>query len=82
MNVKLGKGKTIYGTGVDVELSGDEVAQAIMTYLMAHGVTVSGARTVFVNGNLCKNGKVYVDPSGFVMGIDGKRYEGCGKIID
>ena len=82
MDVKLGEGKTIYGTGVDIELTGDEVAQAIMAYLMAHGVHVSGPRTVFVNGNLCENGKVYVDPSGFAIGTDRKRYEGRGEIID
>jgi len=82
MKCKLGEGKTIYGTGVDIELTGAEVAIAIMTYLTAHGVHVSGARTVFVNGNLCEKGKVYVDPSGFAIGLDGKRYEGRGKIID
>lgn len=82
MNIKLGKGKTIYGTGVDIELSGKEVATAIMTYLTAHGIYVSGARTIFVNGNVCETGKVYVDPSGFAIGADGKRYDGCGEMVD
>ena len=77
MNVKHGEGRTEYGPGVSIELTGDEVATAIDAYLVAHGVHVSGARTVTVNGGLCKAGRVYVDPSGFVI-ADGKKISGRG----
>jgi len=78
MKVKYGNGKTEYGTGVDIKLTGSEVAMAIYTYLTAHGVHVSGAATVKVNGELCKKGSIYVDPSGEVV-YKGKRYCGRGK---
>ena len=50
MIVKHGKGRTEYGPGVSVELTGDEVATAIDAWLVALGVHVSGSRTVTVNG--------------------------------
>lgn len=78
MKVDFGKGKTQYGPGVEIELSGNEVATAIDAYLVAHGVHVSGARTITVNGELCESGRVYVDPSGFVI-HDGERLTGRGK---
>jgi len=67
MKVRKGKGTTEFGPGVDVLLTGREVATAIDAYLVAHNVYVSGPRTMTVNGDLCKLGKVYVDPSGFVI---------------
>ena len=75
MEVKVGKGTTKYGPGVEVILSGDEVATAIDAYLVAHNVYVFGSRTISVNDNLCKAGNVYVDPSGFVI-HDGERIDG------
>lgn len=78
MKIKYGKGKTKYGPGVEINLSGSEVALAIDAYLVAHGVHVSGARTVTVNGELCDSGQVYVDPSGFVI-AEGKKLSGRGK---
>lgn len=66
MNVGLGGGTTEYGPGVLIDLSGDEVALAIVAYLVAHDVHIAGARTVTVNGELCTSGSVYVDPSGVV----------------
>lgn len=63
MNVKYGNGKTEYGTGVSVELSGDEVATAIDAFLVSHGIHVSGPRTIRVNDELCDTGHIYVDPS-------------------
>lgn len=72
MKVKHGKGKTQYGPGVSIELTGDEVATAIDAWLVAHGVHVSGPRTVTVNGELCVDGEVYVDPSGFVIAAGDK----------
>ena len=77
MVVKHGEGLTEYGPGVSVELTGDEVATAIEAWLVAHDVNVSGPRTITVNGNLCKVGHVYVDPSGFVI-VDGKKISGRG----
>jgi hypothetical protein len=60
--------------GVDVVLTGDEVATAIRAYLVAHDVYVSGPNTVTVNNQLCERGSEFVDPSGFVIS-NGKRYE-------
>ncbi len=77
MKIDHGSGTTEYGPGVLIELTGSEVATAIDAYLVAHGVAVSGPRTVTVNGELCESGSVYVDPSGFVI-ADGKRISGRG----
>lgn len=77
MIVKHGEGRTEYGPGVSIELTGDEVATAIGAWLVAHGVHVSGPRTVTVNGELCSAGRVYVDPSGFVV-ADGLKISGRG----
>lgn len=78
MIVKHGEGRTEYGPGVSIELTGDEVAVAIDAYLVAHGIYVSGPRTVTVNGELCDCGRVYIDPSGYVITADGKRISGRG----
>jgi hypothetical protein len=77
MNIKLGNGKTQYGPGVQIDLTGDEVATAIHAYLTAHNVHISGARTIRVNGAIIEKGEVYVDPSGFVI-TDGIKYSGKG----
>lgn len=77
MIVRFGGGKTEYGPGVAVDLTGDEVVRAISAYLVAHGVYVDGPRTVTVNGDLCEMGRVYVDPSGFVV-YNGERLTGRG----
>ena len=76
MKIKKGKGTTEYGKGVDIKLSGEEVARAIMTYLTAKGVHISGARTITVNGELCESGRIYVDPSGFCIDKKGKKWDG------
>lgn len=75
MNVQFGNGTTEYGPGVDIELSGNEVATAIMAYLVARGIELCGPRTITVNGELCKSAKVYVDPSGCVL-KEGRKYSG------
>ena len=79
MIVKHGEGRTEYGPGVDIVLTGDEVATAIDAWLVAHGVYVDGPRTVTVNGDLCEVGNVYVDPSGSVV-KDGVRISGRGLV--
>lgn len=79
MEIGFGEGKTDYGPGVLIHLDGNELATAIEAYIVAHGVYVSGPRTVSVNGKLCNNAEVYVDPSGFVVD-DEQRYTGRGKI--
>jgi hypothetical protein len=66
MEIKFGR-ETAYGHGVKIILSGDEIATAIDTYLAAHGIIINGARTINVNGELCKEGQIYVDPSGKVI---------------
>lgn len=78
MNVRYGNGTTQYGPGVSIELDGDEVVRAIDAYLVAHGVHVSGPRTIRVNDELCENGSVYVDPSGFVI-AKGQKFSGRGS---
>lgn len=75
--VRTGKGRTEFGPGVEVVLTGDEVAIAVDAFLVAHGIHVSGPRTITVNGELCEAGEVYVDPSGFVVS-EGKKYSGRG----
>ena len=75
MEVKYGNGTTKYGLGVQINLTGDEVAIAISAYLVAHGVYINGPRTIKVNGQLCENGSIYVDPSGFAN-YNGKQYKG------
>lgn len=77
--VKMGRGATEFGPGVEVSLSGDEVAIALDAFLVAHGIHVSGPRTIRVNGELCEVGSIYVDPSGFVVS-DRKKYSGRGTI--
>ena len=77
MKVNIGTGKTEYGTGVQIDLTGDEVATAIDSYLVSHGIHVNGARTIRVNGELIEKGGVYVDPSGFVIS-EGRKYSGRG----
>jgi len=69
------------GTGINIKLSGDEVATAIDFYLQSEGVRVHGPRTITVNNVLCKIGNVYVDPSGHVV-HKGERMSGrgCGQI--
>lgn len=79
--VGIGKGRTEFGTGVEVVLTGDEVATAIDAFLVAHGIYVSGPRTIRVNSELCEVGSIYVDPSGFVVS-GGKRHSGRGTIDD
>ena len=76
MKIKKGKGTTKYGKGVDITLSGEEVARAIMTYLTAKGVYISGARTITVNGELCESGRIYIDPSGFCIDKKGRTWDG------
>jgi hypothetical protein len=79
MKINYGAGNTEFGPGVQIDLTGDEVATAIMAYLVARGVHVDGARTVRVNGDLCSEGDIYVDPSGFVITPQGRRMSGRGK---
>ena len=79
MNVRFGDGRTEYGPGVSIELTGEEVARAIEAWLVGQNVHVRGARTITVNGDLCEAGRVYVDPGAFVM-ADGKRWNGKGTI--
>lgn len=81
MDIARGPGTTQYGPGVDILLTGDEVATAISAYLVAHGVYVDGARTITVNGDLCERGRIYVDPGASVI-FEGRRWCGDGRIED
>jgi hypothetical protein len=77
MKIEYGKGTTEYGPGVDIFLTGCDVAMAISAYLVAHDIHVVGPRTITVNKELCDCGKVYVDPSGFVIHNE-KKTDGRG----
>lgn len=77
MKVGYGNSKAGYGPGVEIELTGDDVATAIDAYLVAQGVCVRGARTITVNGDLCRKGRVFVDPSGFAI-AHGEKWSGRG----
>lgn len=79
--VETGKGKTEYGPGVEITLSGDDVARSIDNYLKLHEIGVNGPRTVQVNDDLCRKGRVYVDPSGYVI-HNGNIISGRGDDID
>ena len=82
MKIDYGNGKTEFGPGVEIKLSGDEVAIAIDAFLVANGVNIAGARTIYVNGELCDSGRIYVDPSGWVRTPDGEELCGRGPAKD
>lgn len=73
MNIQ---GPKKHDPGVSIWLDGNEVATAIDAYLVAHGVHVSGPRTISVNGELCQPTCIYVDPSGFVITPEGDKLVG------
>ena len=76
MKIKYGKGKTEFGTGVQIKLTPSEVALAIYAYLTAHDVHISGAATITTeNGELLTKHKMYVDPNGQVV-AKGKMFAG------
>lgn len=77
MLVRKGDGKIEYGPGVTIELTRNELATAIDSYLVAHSIYVCGSRTITINGEICKDVscEIYVDPSGFVI-ADGERHDG------
>jgi hypothetical protein len=77
MKVKYGSGTTQYGPGVEINLTSAEVVTAIDAYLVARNIHASGPRTITVNGQLCEFGRVYVDPSGFVI-RKGEKIDGWG----
>lgn len=80
MIVKYGEGRTEYGPGVSIELSGDEVAIAIDAYLVANRINVQGPRTIITTAYDRGTGgaRVYVDPSGWVGDANGKEWSGRG----
>ena len=78
MKINYGKGTTQYGPGVEINLTGEEVAIAINAYLAAHNIYIVGPRTIRVNGELCETGMIYVDPSGYVT-AKGKSFSGRGR---
>ena len=73
----MAAGKPNFGPVVLIKLTVDEVAIAIDAYLVAHRVHVNGPRTITVNGELCQEGEIYVDPSGQVI-HKGKLFSGRG----
>lgn len=78
MEIYYGEGKTKYGPGVRIDLTGEEVALAIMAFLVAKDVHKFGPSTITVNDELIQEGSIYVDPSGKVI-VNGKEFSGRGK---
>lgn len=76
MDLRYGNGKTKYGPGVSIDLTGEEAARAIFAWVVGQGVHIDGPRTLTVNGELIEHAKIYVDPSGFVITSDGKKMPG------
>lgn len=70
MNISFGNGQTEHGPGVQIDLTGEDVATAIYAFLMAHGVFTNGPATITVNGKRIEYGSMYVDPSGRVISKD------------
>lgn len=81
MEVKYGAGQSKYGTGVQIDLTGDEVAIAIAAYLVTRRIHINGPRTIRVNGEQIQDGWIYVDPSGFVI-HNGEKLDGRGPSTD
>ena len=77
--VKHGKGTSQFGPGVQINLTGDEVAHAIDIYLLSQDIIVRGPRTIRYDGELLEDNccEVYVDPSGSAM-QNGVRFTGRG----
>ena len=78
MHIQHGNGPTEYGPGVEICLTGIDLACAIDAFLVANNINVQGPRTVYVNQELCRSAWIYVDPSGFV-GTSEATYHGSGK---
>lgn len=54
MIIMYGNGKTEFGPGIDIKLTADELADAIMKYVELHDVEIKGARTARVMVNFAK----------------------------
>jgi hypothetical protein len=81
MEVRYGDADTGDGTGVLVELTGNEIARAVDLLVYSQGVIVRGPRTVTVNGDSCRSGRVRVDPYGFVI-AKGKKLRGSNRVLN
>lgn len=80
MTIHHGNGTSGHGPGVLIAITGNEAALAIDAWLAAHGVHVSGPRTIRANGVSIRYAdvEVYVDPSGFVITPEGEKVSGRG----
>lgn len=81
MKIDYGSGKTEFGPGVQIDLSGTDLYYAIFAYLTSKKVIISGPVTVKINEQLLTEttASIYVDPSGFVR-RKSKEYSGRGSI--
>lgn len=75
MKIDKGKGTSEFGTGINIEMSGEELAHAVSTYVHSRGIHIDGSRTITVNGELCESASIYVDPCGSLI-IDGRKISG------
>jgi hypothetical protein len=55
------------GVGLEIQLSGDEVCDAIVHWMETKGLRINGSRTVMVNGAFASNARIIVDPSASVV---------------
>jgi len=67
IEISFGEGTTKYGTGVQIDISAQDVWLAILAYLTAHDVHITGAMTLTVNGQRIEHCGIYIDPSGRVV---------------
>lgn len=81
MNIQFGNGKTPQGPGIQINLTGEEVATAIHDYIRAQNVIIDGPSTVMVNSELIRDGGIHVDPSGKVVTADVERSGKNRKIL-
>lgn len=80
MKLDYGKGKTEFGPGVLIQLTGNELCRAIDAFIKDKGLEVKGPRTVRIAGHAATGASVYVDPAGLVI-HKGKKYSGRGPSV-
>ena len=81
MKIDYGTGKTKYGPGVLIDLTAEELATAITSWLVANDVHIQGPRTIRVwsdDNAYLEAGQVYVDPNGQVKQGD-RLWSGRGE---
>lgn len=63
MLIRTGSGSMVHGPGIEIHLTGNEVAHAIDEYLENRNIIIKGSRTIKYYGTLLSDFQIYVDPS-------------------